>query len=165
MSVDRSEATPAPRCQCCALWWHSASVPSSEKNDALCKSAGPSRLNIEIEGTGGIAVAKPRNLVGVIFFANTGTPKRGVVLCGRTRGRQISARAHMSSMTWKSSRPCLRTPVHPTRAMSCVKRLMVQRCPRAHERARRPGRHREGFSGGVCGWVVQQQYHVTLNFC
>ena len=60
--------------------------PSCEKMTFYVKVFGARPLNIEIEGTGGLAADLPRNLVGVIFFANTGTPKRGVGLYRRPRG-------------------------------------------------------------------------------
>ena len=60
--------------------------PLAKQMTLYVNPAGPQLRNIEIEGTGGLAVNWPRHLLGVIFFANTGTPKRGVGLYKRPRG-------------------------------------------------------------------------------
>ena len=49
-----------------------ASVSSCEKMTLSVKRSGAHRRNIEIEGTGVAICRLPRNLSGVIFFANTG---------------------------------------------------------------------------------------------
>ena len=46
--------------------------PRAKKMTLSVKRSGAHRRNIEIEGTGVAICRLPRNLSGVIFFANTG---------------------------------------------------------------------------------------------